>query len=112
MRIQSTTRLTIDLLHKGDEIAQVARFAARFGLPMTLGPSRENSFLEARMERSELALAFADTAASVCAQAMADGKSVDDVLAQVRNQIVESWKIDATTPFDVASKPVESTTAV
>jgi hypothetical protein len=109
MRIQSTTRLRIDLLHKGDEIAAVARFAARFGLPMNLGPSRDDNFLAAELERRELALAYADSAASICAQAMADGKSVDDVLAQIRNQIVTNWHIDAETPFDVTARPVEAT---
>lgn len=102
MRIQSTTRILIDLLHKGDEIASVARFAAKFSLPMRLGPSTENSFSSAELERPALAWAFADSAISVCAQAMAAGKSVDDALEEIRQQIVKLG-INTTVPFDVSA---------
>jgi hypothetical protein len=101
VRIRSTSRISIDLLHLGEDVAAVAKFAARFKLPMRLGPAKDNSFLAAELDQTDLAWAFQDSALSVCAQAMADNKSVDDVLAQIRNEIVKSWGIDATVPFDV-----------
>lgn len=105
MRIQSTTRIVIDWLQSPEEIADVARFAARFGLPLRLDKTRDKNSRGhvAEMERQELAFAHGDAAASVCAQAMTEGMSVDQVLTQIRNQITETWKIDAAEPFDVSA---------
>jgi len=100
LRIRSTSRFLFDLLHDSEEIGKVAKFAARFKLPMHLGPSTEDSFLAADFEQTPRRWAFQDSGLSVCAQAMADNKSVDQVLAQIRNEIT-SWGVDPTVPFDV-----------
>ena len=101
MRIRSTSRILIDLLHDPKDVAKVAQFAARFRLPLRLGPSTEDSFLAADLDQQQLAWAFEDSAISVCAQAMADDKTVDDVLAQIRNKIEREFGVDPAAPFEV-----------
>lgn len=100
MRIQSSTRILVDLLHSGDEVASVAKFAAHFGLPMRLGPSTDNSFLEAELNESVMAWAQGDSAVSICAQAMVAGSSIDAVLQDIKGHL-ESSGIDTSVPFVV-----------
>ncbi len=111
MRIRSTSSIFIDLLHESKDVAKVAQFAAKFRLPMRLGPSTEDSFLGAQLDQSQMAWAFQDSAISVCAQAMVDNKSVDDVLAQIRNQIEKQLNIDPAAPFDLVAMPAEAVQA-
>ncbi|MEV7131429.1 hypothetical protein AB0N24_00930 [Arthrobacter sp. NPDC093128] len=84
MRIRSTSRIEIE-----------------FRLPVRLRPSTEDSFLVAEFDQFQRGWAFTDSAISVCAQAMADNKSVDDVLAQIRNHIDFLWNVNPALPFEL-----------
>jgi hypothetical protein len=57
--------------------------------------------LVAEFDQVQRGWAFADSAISVCAHAMADNKSVDDVLAQIRNHIEFLWNVNPALPFEL-----------
>jgi hypothetical protein len=52
MRALSESRSRVDCLIDQQEVAEIAKFAAKFGYHLTLAPSRENSMYESVMTRT------------------------------------------------------------
>lgn len=87
MRARSESRTRIDCLANQQDVAEVAKFAAKFGYHLSLSPSEENSMYESVMTRTGETFLRDDLAHLVYLTAMTDGISVDQVIELIRNKL-------------------------
>ena len=80
MRAWSESRTRVDCLIHQQEVAEIAKFAAKFGYNFTMAPSTDNSMYESVMTRTGETLLRDDLAHLVYLVAMTDNESVDKVL--------------------------------
>ncbi len=98
MRALSESRTRVDLLADQQAVAEIAKFAAKFGYRMNMGPSTNNSFLEAVLTRTGETFLRDDLAQLVYLTAMTDNKSVDDVLAGISDKLKNHHHIELDVP--------------
>lgn len=98
MRAWSENRTRVDCLIDQQEIAEISKFAAKFGYHFTMAPSTENSMYESVMTRTGETFLRDDLAHLVYLVAMTDNESVDNVLAGVRKKLSEHHHVELDTP--------------
>jgi hypothetical protein len=98
MRALSESRTRVDCLKDQHEVAEIAKFAAKFGYHFTLSPSTENSMYESVMTRTAETFLRDDLAQLVYLTAIADNESVEKVLDGVRRKLSDHHHIALDVP--------------
>jgi hypothetical protein len=87
MRAMSESRTRVDLLTDQQDIAEVAKFAAKFGYNLSMGLSTESGLYGSVMTRNEETFLRDDLAHLVYLVAMTDRISVEEVLTTIRERL-------------------------
>lgn len=90
MRIRSSLDVTADLLTTTTEVAELAKAAVKFGANITMRPDQERDGTAARLWREEGDGLSEDLPRLVLLLAIAEDKTVDQVLQDVRARLV-AW---------------------
>lgn len=90
MRIRSHLDVTADLLSTTTEVAEVAKAAVKFGASITMRPDPDQLGTAARLRREEGDWLSEDLPRLVFLLAMAEDKTIDQVLKDVRTCLV-AW---------------------
>lgn len=98
MRARSESRTRVDCLIDQQEVAEIAKFAAKFGYQFTMAPSAENSWYESVMTRTAETFLRDDLAHLVYLVAMTDNESVENVLAGIRTKLADHHHVSLDTP--------------
>jgi len=98
MRALSESRTRIDCLVGQQEVAEVAKFAAKFGYKLNLAPSEENGFWEAGLARIGEVFLRDDLEQLIYLVAMTDNESVDNVMARAKDRLQNHHHVQLNIP--------------
>ncbi|MHA7153959.1 hypothetical protein [Arthrobacter sp. TMN-50] len=98
MRALSESQTRIDLLTDEQDIAEVAKFAAKFSYRLQMAPAVDNGFWEALLTRTAETDLRDDLAHLVYLTAMTDRMSVEKVLDTVRDRLANFHHIELDVP--------------
>ncbi|MBB5790775.1 hypothetical protein [Jiangella mangrovi] len=98
MRAFSNIRVTVDLIHKSADVAELARLATAAGWALGLNPPTDKQGYAAVVERNSDVFLDTELSYLVLLQALANGRSPESVLSGIRKRL-EDASIDLDEPF-------------